>query len=653
MAPRSPVSARPAMVLLGASALLLAGSFRVFSEEPSKKIAIPSLAEQERAGHLIHELYDKELAKAEKDATARGQLAVTFLQEGKDTTDDLDGRYMLLRAAGLLAARAGDAPTALQAIDDLAQDFALPEARVLGAKIQALTTAGKVAAMAEAHHTMVDAALVLLQDAVAADNYDAALVLAGIADRAALKLKSVPLVSSIRKRRREVLAGQVEYARWKPFAEALKKDPQDAKANLEMGKYLAFVKGNWERGLGLLAQCSDESLQATAKMDLADPRSAAQQAELGAKWLQAADQAGRISKASNAHGKMAVNLLLRAYHWDVQALAALDSEERQRVEKQMAAITERLPPEYRVGEIVEEYRKIEGHGGPVYGVSLSPDGRKAASGGADSGIYLWDITTGKEIRRLDGHAGRVWTVAFAPGGRRLASGGFDANIRLWDLVSGREIRRSPMMHKDYVRSVAFSRDGRHLVSGGDDRIVRLWNVDTGRELHAFAGHDHFVWCVAISPDGKRGLSGSLDKTARLWDLSSGKELQKLVGHNDTVLSVAFSPDGHRALTGSTDKTVKLWDLDTGNVVHTFSGHKGYVNSVAFSPDGRRALSASHDRTLILWDAQTGKLLRRLEGNRLQVWSVGFARDGRLAVSGGEDGSVRVWGGKHRSVVGQR
>jgi WD40 repeat protein len=613
-------------------------------EERSKKAAIPSVPEQERAGRLILELYEKDLAKADKDPAARAQLALTFLQEGKDTTDDLAGRYMLFRAARMLAAKAGDAPTALQAIDDAAQDFAVAEAHVLQAKIHVLTTASKAVRTPERYHTVVDAALVLLQEAVAADDYESALELAGTADRVALKLKNVPLVSSIRKRRQGILASQQEYARWKPFAEALKTDPRDAKASLEMGKYLAFVKGNWGKGLRLLAQGCDENLQATANLDLADPRLAEQQAALAERWLAAADQ---------AKDKSAVNLLLRAYHWDVQALAGLDGAERQRVEKQMAAITNRLPPEYRVGEIVEEYRKIQGRGGPVYGVSLAPDGRKAASGGADNGIYLWDITTGKEIRRLDGHAGRVWTVAFAPDGRRLASGGFDNNIRLWDLVSGREIRRSPMMHQDYVRSVAFSREGRHLLSGGDDRIVRHWNADTGRQLHAFAGHEHFVWCVAISPDGKRGLSGSLDKTARLWDLAGGEELRKLTGHTDTVLSVAFSPDGHRALTGSTDKTVKLWDLDTGKVLHTFQGHKGYVDSVAFSPDGRRALSAGHDRTLILWDAQTGKLLRRLEGNRLPVWSVAFSRDGRLAVSGGEDGTIRIWGGKHKSIVGRR
>jgi len=638
--------------ILGVSAVLLVGS-NLFSEEPSKKSKIPSAAEQERAGKLIFELYEKDFAKAEKDPAFRVQLALTFLQEGKDTTDDLAGRYLLLRAARTMAAKAGDAPTALQAIDDLAQDFAVPEANVLQAKIHALTTASAVVSTAEANHTVLDAALVLLQEALAADDYEAALELAGTADSAAKKLKNVPLVSSIRKRRLEVLAGQQEYARWKPFAEALRKDPHDAKASLEMGEYLAFVKGNWEKGLRLLAQSCDEDLQATAKLDLADPRAADQQAALAKKWLAAADHVERIANPSHAKSKMAVNLLLRAYHWDVQALAGLEGDARQRIEKRMAAITQRLPPEYRVGEIVDEYRAIEGHGGPVYGVSLSPDGRKAASGGADSAVYLWDITTGKEIRRLDGHSGRVWTVAFAPDGRRLASAGFDGNIRLWDLVSGREIRRAPMMHKDYVRSVAFSRDGRHLISGGDDRIVRLWNVDTGHEIHAFPGHDHFVWSVAISPDGKRGLSGSLDKTSHLWDLVDGKELQRLVGHTDTVLGVAFSPDGHRALTGSTDKTVRLWDLDTGKVLHTFTGHKGYVNSVAFSPDGRRALSASHDRTLILWDAQTGKLLRRLEGNRMQVWSVAFSRDGRLAVSGGEDGSIRIWGGKHKAVVGQR
>jgi WD40 repeat protein len=604
-----------------------------------KKAPIPAAAAQAKAETLIRELYEKEYAKAEKDVVARAQLAGTFLQEGRDTNDFPAGRYVLFREARDLAARAGDAPVALQAIADLAQDFAIADADVLRMKILALQIAGAAKAGPGAYHMVVDIAQVLAQEAAQVDDYEAALELLASADAAAKKLKIVSLVSAIRKRQEEIFAAQKVYARWKPFADTLRKDPTDPRANLEMGGYYALIKGNWDKGLGLLARGSDSALKEAAGMDLESPKDAGPQAELADKWFQI---------FRKYKGKMAVHLLLRAYYWDVQALAGLEGDARKRVEKRMEAITKLLPPEYRAGEIVQEIRKIVGNGMPVYAVALSPDGTRAASGGGDNNVYLWDWATGKEIRRLEGHNGRVWTLAFSPDGRRLASGGFDGSIRLWDLASGREAKRLSG-HTDYVRSLTFSRDGRLLLSGGDDRLLRLWNTESGREIKTFHGHNHFVWSVALSGDGKHALSGSLDKTIRLWDLASGKELQKLIGHKDTVLSVAFSPDGRRGLSGSTDKTLILWDLEKGAPIRTFTGHKGYVNSVAISPDGRRALSAGQDGTLILWNVYGGKEVRRLEAGR-PVWSVAFSRDGRLAISGQDDGSIRIWGGRQQSLV---
>ncbi len=603
-------------------------------EEPARQ-PIPDAKVQARVEALIvKELFKDELAKAsDKDPVARARLANTFLSEGRDTNDNLAGRYVFFRLARDLAAQAGDAPGALQAIDDIAKDFRVSVREVLHMKIKALMTASKAVANAEAYYTVVDSALILMEESINADDYEAALKLVATAENAARKIKSVPLVSSIRRRQDEVVTLQKNFAPFQPFADKLATDPKDPQANTEMGKYHALRKGNWDLGLVLLSRGNHPGLRYLATLDLSQPKDAASQIKMAEGWLLAVGQAPPPSQT---------HLLLRAYHWYLQALYNPELKERVRVEKAMQAIMNKVPAEYRVGEIVAEYRRYEGHFGPVYAVALSPDGRKAVSGGADNTLRLWDTKMGKEIRRFEGHAGRIWTVAFSPDGRSVASAGFDATIRIWDLASGREKRLAG--HKDYVRSLVFSPTGQRILSGGDDRLVRLWDVASGNEIQTFKGHDHFVWGVAIAHDGKYVLSASLDKTVRLWHVASGQELKKLTGHKDTVLCVAFSPDSRRALSGSTDGTLKLWDLETGKEIHTFKGHKGYVHSVAFSPDGRRALSAGADHTVRLWDVPTGEEVRKLEGHRDQVWTVTFSRDGRLALSGGQDHTVRVWGG---------
>lgn len=602
----------------------------------AKKPPIPSTAAQAKADALVQELYKDELARALKDPAARLRLAITFLQEGKDTNDDPAARYVLYQRALTLAAQAGDAPTALQAIAEIAQEYGLPAAEVFRMKIKALTAASTSVSTPDAYQTVVDSALVLLEDALAADDFPAARQLVATADNAGRKLKNVALVASIRKRGDEIGRLETAFARWQPFVQRLAKNPKDAEANTEMGIYQAFLKGNWERGLPLLARGVDGKMKQLALLELTEPKERNQLGHLGNEYF---------TVAETLSGAQQINALLRSYYWYQQVLADITTPAKDRayVDKQMQAIMERVPAEYRVGEIALELKRCDGHLAPVYGAAFAPDGKKAVSASADGTLRVWDTKTGKELKRLDGHSGRVWTVAFAPDGRRVVSGGFDHSLRLWDLTSGREIRRFAG-HTDYVRSVAFSHDGHLILSSGDDRVLRLWDADTGKELRKIPGHDHFVWSVALSRDGKRALSASLDKTVRLWDVETGSELKRLEGHKDTVLSVAFSPDNRRALTGSTDRTAKLWDLETGHELQTFAGHKGYVHSVAFSPDGRRVLTTGQDHTLRLWDAATGKELRTLEGNRDQVWFVAFSRDGRLALSAGQDQTVRIWGG---------
>src|SRR5688500_11479699 len=81
------------LILFLASAALLPGG------EAAKKASVPGKADFARAEALVRELYKAEYTAAAKDVGARGRLAGTFLQEGRETTDDPAGRYVLLREA--------------------------------------------------------------------------------------------------------------------------------------------------------------------------------------------------------------------------------------------------------------------------------------------------------------------------------------------------------------------------------------------------------------------------------------------------------------------------------------------------------------------------------------------------------------------------
>ncbi len=307
-----------------------------------------------------------------------------------------------------------------------------------------------------------------------------------------------------------------------------------------------------------------------------------------------------------------------------------------------------------------EVRRFEGHGGQVFGVAVSPDGKLALSGCADSVVRLWEVATGKELRRFEGHKGWAVGGAFLPDGKHALSCGNDKTVRLWDVETGKELRKLEG-HTSVVWTVAISADGKRALSGSHDRTVRLWDLDAGKELKKFEGYPGAVWWVALSPDGKRALSGGdaytdtdgkrvADPDVRVLNVETGKELGRLIGHRSAPVTVAFSPDGKRALTGGFDNILRLWDVETGKELRQFLGHNACVRCVAFSPDGRRAVTGGYDNTVRLWDLDSGKEIGRFDGhNELRktdgmanyLFGVAFTPDGRQVMSASGDHTLRL------------
>jgi hypothetical protein len=196
-----------------------------------------------------------------------------------------------------------------------------PVARHYGQEYYRIMTEN-VARLGDANNAAIDAA-------VAADRYDLADRLLKVAGSAAEKSRNKTMFGAVAARRKEVDQLRKEYEKIQESAATLARNPADPEACVVMGRYLCLQKGDWPKGLPLLAASNERPLKELAVKDLVGSRDPAGQIALGDGWSDLAE---------SERGSGRTQLLRRAYHWYQQAAPAASGFAKSKVERRMAEI---------------------------------------------------------------------------------------------------------------------------------------------------------------------------------------------------------------------------------------------------------------------------------------------------------------------------
>jgi hypothetical protein len=286
---------------------------------------IPDDAAQKAAFDLIAEVYKADFDAA-KTPVQKFELATRLMQVGIATNVDIAGQFVLLRIARDIAAENGDLDTALDAIDQFDSRF---ECDRYSLQLDAASTAAK-ATKTPADHAALAATLVsVIDDAINSDRYDDAKVLAelalGCARQARDRIRTQQLAAKVK----DIDEIQVESVKVQAALKVLAERPADPDSNFAVGRFLCLVKGDWQRGIPMLALGSDDDFKSAAVLELEDTPNALR---IGDAWWSIAERVEGTPK-TRAQGY--------AGKWYRKALRNLSGLNKTRVERIVASI----PPE--------------------------------------------------------------------------------------------------------------------------------------------------------------------------------------------------------------------------------------------------------------------------------------------------------------------
>jgi hypothetical protein len=299
----------------------------------------PVVAAIDKAYRLVRKEFEPQLRQASLPEE-RVEIAQQIVERAAEATDPAT-QYALYQLARNLGVQMASAEQACDAIDLLAAKF---DVDAFDMKRQTLDEISQfVTHSLEDYEHLLRFMQRLAREALAAEKSDAAVGFTRLAKATALKVRSpkaikeLPQLEDLLAQVDALFADVAEYDREvKAFdrnTKQLQKEPNDLPAHLGLGRYWLFVRGDWAKALPHLAKCADPAWKEPATLDLAGPKTPAEQVAVADAWAALAPRKGGLAKP---------RLLDRAKTWYARALAAAPDAEKPAIQAKLTGVESQL-----------------------------------------------------------------------------------------------------------------------------------------------------------------------------------------------------------------------------------------------------------------------------------------------------------------------
>ena len=279
--------------------------------------------------------------------------------------------------------------------------------------------------------------------------------------------------------------------------------------------------------------------------------------------------------------------------------------------------------------------KQQGHGSDMAAIAYSPDGAVLATGGHDTKIKLWTVSTGFCFVTFSEHQAAVTGLVFTPNGKVVVSSSLDGTVRAFDMTRYRNFKTLTTPRPVQLSCVSVDSSGDLIAAGGQDVFeVYLWSMTTGRLVEVLGGHEGPVGGVGFSPSPTSTMLATVswDKTLRIWDAISATATREVVELASDGLALAWRPDGQRVSVATLQGHLVTFDARSGSQVGSINGRRdlgggkadtdkisakkkrenAHFTSLCYSADGATLLAAGQSKHICIYHVEESLLLKKFE-----------------------------------------